>query len=208
MQRAILILALAALCGPALAQRSRAQTAPAPAPAAAPAPATAPAQQPPQIGAPAPAPGANEPQRTTATFGDWTLRCVRPERGPQLCEVDQVLSDKGQAVAQTAIGRPARAGEPLRVTVLVPVNVSFAIQPRLVGSDSESTFAPIFLTWRRCVPNGCIADASLTDDQVRRLRARTENARVLFQDATGREAALPFGPRGLEQALDALAKEG
>jgi invasion protein IalB len=191
MQRALLIVALAALCSPALAQRSRAQPTPAPAPAAA---ADRPA-----------APAAPDPQRTTATFGDWTLRCVRPEHGTPTCEVGQTLLEKGQAVAQTAIGRP-RAGEPIRLTVLVPVNVSFAAQPRLVGNDSEAGAIP--LTWRRCVPTGCFADTALTDEQLGHLRARTENGRVLFQDASGREVPLPFGPRGLAQALDALAKEG
>lgn len=197
MRRAVLIPALAALClcGPALAQRSRAQTPPAAAAGAAPGAAAT------------PAPGTPEPQRTTATFTDWTLRCVRPDNQPARCEIDQVLSAEGKPVAQTAFSR-ARAGEPLTMVVVVPVNVSFVSQPRLVGSDSEANSSPIFLTWRRCVPQGCMADASITEDQIKRLRSRTENARVLFQDAGGREATLPFGPRGLSQALDALAKEG
>jgi invasion protein IalB len=193
MQRAVLIVALVALSGPALAQRSRAQTAPAPPPAAAPAPAP-------------PAAPANEPQRTTATFGDWTLRCVRAEHAPVQFEVDQVLANEGRPVAKTAFGRP-RAGEPMLLSIIVPPNISLASQPRLAGADSENGFAPIFLTWRRCVPQGCVADAALTDDQLRRLRSRSENARILFEDSAGHEASLPFGPHGLAQALDALAKE-
>lgn len=181
MRRAFLILALAALCGPAWAQRSRAQT-PAPVPAAA---------------------AATEPQRTTATFGDWTLRCVRPEHGTPACEVSQVLYDKSQPVAQTALGRPTR-GEAMRLTVQVPPNVLLATAPRLLGAEGD---APIELTWRRCLPVGCFADAALTEDQVKRLRGRTENGRVVFQDGAGREAAIPFVPRGLPQALDALSKE-
>ncbi|MBV8914923.1 MAG: invasion associated locus B family protein [Acetobacteraceae bacterium] len=203
MQRAVLILALAAVCGPALAQRSRAQTPPSTAPA--PAQTTAPA---PSGNATPPAPAANEPQRTTATFGDWILSCLHPERAAVTCEVSQFLTDKGQPVAQTVFSRP-RAGEPLRLAVAVPVNVSLLTQPRLAGTESEeTTFPPIYLAWQRCVPRVCIADTTLTEDQLKRLRSRTDNARVLFHDAAGREAALPFGPRGLSQALDALAKEG
>jgi invasion protein IalB len=197
MQRAVLILALAALCSPALAQRSRAQTPPPPtAPATPAAPATPPAT-----------PAAPEPQRTTATFADWTLRCVRPEKAPPTCEVGQTLYDKGQPVAQTAIGR-TRPGEPMHLTILVPVNVSLTAQPRLVGAENEAGVSPIELGWRRCVPNGCLADTLIGEDQLKRLRGRTENARILFQDSAGREATLPFSPRGLGQALDALAKEG
>jgi len=195
MQRAVLVLALAALCSPALAQRSRAQP-----PAAAPSPPRAP-------GAPAPAapPAANEPQRTTATFGDWTLRCTRVQEQPQTCQVDQVLSDKGQTVAQTVFTRP-HPGDPLRLNFAVQVNVTLT-PPVVVGVEGETGVAPIELTWRRCVPTACIADAILTDEQVKQLRARTENARIQLQDSNGRQVALPLAPRGLAQALDALAKE-
>lgn len=203
MRRAVLILALAALCGPALAQRSRAQPAPAtPSPAG-----QSPAPQTPAGQAPAAAAAVPEPQRTTATFGDWTMRCVRPEKAPPTCEAGQTLFDKGQPAAQTAIGR-AHAGEQMRLTIMVPVNVTFATQPRFVGAENETGTPPIELIWRRCIPNGCFADAPLAEDQLRRLRARTENGRILYQDSVGREVALPFGPRGLGQALDALAKEG
>ncbi len=182
MQRALTALALAAaLAGPAAAQPART-----PAPSASAAPA--------------------EPQRTTATFGDWTLRCQRPETGPQSCEVGQTLFDKTQPVAQTAIGRPSR-NEPLRLTVLVPVNVSLSSGVRMLGGESEAGGPLLELAWRRCVPAGCLADAPVTDEALRRIRARTENARLVFQDSAGREAVLPFSPRGLPQAMDALAKD-
>jgi len=206
MQRTVLILALATLCSPAMAQRSRAQTAPAPITGKTDlTPSTGGAASP-GTGAPGAA-GANEPKRTTASFGDWVMRCVRAQGQPARCEVDQVVAKEGKPVAQTALGRP-RAGETMMMTIVVPLSVSLATQPRLVGTDVDTGFAPISLTWRKCVPQGCIADTSLTDEQVRRLQSRTENARVLFQDAAGREATLPFGPRGLAQALEALAKEG
>src|SRR3954453_17021029 len=135
MQRAVLILALAALCSPALAQRSRAQTPPPAAAPAAPAAGATPAGATPAVpaapGTPAPTPP--EPQRTTATFADWVLRCVRPEKAPATCEVGQTLYDKGQPVPKTAIGRP-RPAEPMHLAVMVPVNVSLTAQPRLVGA--------------------------------------------------------------------------
>ena len=187
MRRAVLILALAVLCSPASAQRSRAQP-----PTPVPAPAAEPQRTP-----------AAEPQRTTATFGDWTLRCVRPEHGAAACEVTQTVYDKSQAVAQTALGRPGR-GEATRLTVLLPANVTLGTPPRLLGAESDPA---VELSWRRCLPAGCLADATLTDEQVRRLRARTDNGRLTFQDGAGRDAAIPFVPRGLAPALDALAKE-
>lgn len=200
MRPTLLALALAILCSPAFAQRSRAQTQGPHAQPASPAPAPAPA--------PAPQPAANppnEPQRTTATFGDWTLRCVRPERAAPACEVTQTLVERSQPFAQIALGSPGR-GEGLRLTILVPVNVTVTAEPRLVGTENQPA-GPLALAWRRCVPVGCLADAAINDDLVRLLRNRTENARIVFQDAAGRETSLPFGPRGLGQAMDALAKE-
>ncbi len=154
---------------------------------------------------PAPAAATPEPQRTTATFGDWMLRCVRPEHAAPACEVAQLLQDKGTLVAETVFSHPLR-GQPMRLTVLVPVNVSLAAPARWTGGENEAG-AAIELTWRRCIPSGCVADAPLTDDQMRRMRTRTENARVMFQDAAGRAATMPFSPHGLTPALDALTKE-
>jgi invasion protein IalB len=154
----------------------------------------------------APPPAASDPQRTTATFGDWTLRCTRQQNGPQTCQVDQVLSDKGQSVAQTVFTRP-RPGDPLRLNFAVQVNVTLTSPPLLVGAEGETGATPIELTWRRCVPTACIADAIISEEQLKQLRARAENGRIQLQDSAGRAVTLPFGPRGLGQALDALAKE-
>ncbi len=162
-----------------------------------------------QTGRPAPAPPppppqTAEPQRTTATFGDWTLRCEHPDGAAELCEVAQIVSANNQPVAQIAIGRTAH-GEPLRLTFLVPANVSFPQPARFEAAGNH--VADLTLDWRRCLPGGCLAGAALPDEAVRALRARTEPARISFVDGGGKPAAVPFSPKGLVPALDALAKE-
>ena len=153
---------------------------------------------------PNPPPAPPAPQRTTATFGDWTLRCERPTGSAELCEIAQSLSAQGQTVAQIAIGHPAR-GEPLQLTVAVPPSVTLTQQPRLGGAGKD---APgVDLLWRRCLPGGCFAAASLPDDIARQLRARTEASRIVFLDGAGKEAALPFSPKGMTQAMEALTRE-
>ena len=134
------------------------------------------------------------------------LRCVRPDKVAPTCELAQTLSNQGNPVAQTVIGRPAK-GEPLYLGIAVPVNVNLLSAPRMMGAESEPGFVPIDLTWRRCVQQFCLAQAPVTDDQLKRLRTRADNARIAFQDATGKETVLPFGPHGLSLGLDALAKE-
>ncbi len=152
--------------------------------------------------APAPAAPITEPQRTTADFGDWTLRCDRPEGRPPVCEVAQAVQSGNQTVAQMAIGR-AVPTEPLRLTLLVPVSVTLGAPPRL----SAGAGAPIELGWSRCLPAGCFADRAMDDAALARLRALAEPGRITFTDGAGREVALPYSPRGLAGALDALARQ-
>lgn len=147
--------------------------------------------------------GPTEPQRTTVTFADWTLRCVPPAVGWVPCEVTQIIYDKKRPVARTAIGRPSKT-EALRLTILVPAGVQIGTRPRFMAGDGD---AAIDLTWRRCLPAGCLADLVLSDEELKKLRAQTNNGRIVFQDRAGRAAVIPFAPNGLAPALDALARE-
>lgn len=147
------------------------------------------------------------PSQTTASFGDWVLRCQRvvadkPERA---CEVAQTFQVQGQSapLAQFAIGRTGK-GEPMRATAVVPANVSF---PSNVEVAMDKGASPLDLDWRRCVPGGCIADTAVKDEQFKAWRSATERGRLSFTDASGREINLPLSFHGLGQALDALSKE-
>jgi len=177
-----------------------AQTKP-PAPAA-PAPAaSAPAAQ------KAPAPVGTTPERTTASFGDWVLRCETvAEQAQRVCEVALVMTVQGQSnpVAQVAIGRPT-PGEGRRLTLVVPTNIAIGAKPQV--SFAKAGTAPIELTWQRCAPGACFASAPLADDTMSAINAQTEPGRIAFKDAAGHEVALPLSFRGLPQALAALAKE-
>jgi invasion protein IalB len=171
------------------------------------------AQSPPKPPAPvhaAPAPAApaqppsSDPAQTTATYGDWVLRCVRPEKGPHVCEVVQSMVVQGhqQPVAQVAVGYDKKD---LRFTMLVPPAISFSRGPTLGVANAS---APHFdLAWRRCLPNGCFADVTVGSELLKLLRSRTEPMQIDFKDAGEREVKLPLSMRGLVPALDALAKE-
>lgn len=148
-----------------------------------------------------------DPQLTTATFGDWLLRCQRVGEGAQSvrsCEVAQTLQAEGQGmIAQIAVGRIA-ADAPLRVTVLLPSNLSFPSSVKIAIDDKDDQ--PADLAWKRCLAAGCIADSDMKDDILKRWRAQAGQGRMRFRDAVAREITLPFSFRGLAQALDALAK--
>lgn len=148
-----------------------------------------------------------EPQSTSATFGDWVLRCNRIEAGDQsqrVCEVAQTIIIQGQQapVAEIAIGRLKKA-EPFRVTVVLPVNVAFPSSPQ-VHLDGQPA---LDLAWKRCLPNGCFADATPKDEIFRSWRAAKANGRIDTKDAFGRNVGVTISFRGLSHALDALNKE-
>jgi invasion protein IalB len=196
---------LVGLLAATVAASAMAQTPPALAPAAKP-PAAAPAATPAPAAAPAAAAPAasNDPAQTTATYGDWVLRCVHPEKGPNVCELVQsmVVQGQQQPVAQVAVGYDK--GD-MRLTLLVPPAISLVHGP-LLGVPGATT--PHYdLAWRRCLPNGCFADVAVGPELLKTLRGRTDPMQLSFKDAAERDVNLPLSMRGLVAALDALAKE-
>ncbi len=168
--------------------------------------ATVPAASAPAAGAPS---VSASPERTTATFADWTLRCERPALpagAARVCEIAQTIQFQGQQtpIAQIAIGRVQRT-DPQKITLVLPSNVMLTSPPRFATEEKDGQL--IDTVWQRCLPGGCFADALLRDDVARRMRAGTEQGRIEFRDASGREVKLPFSLRGFAQAMDALAKE-
>lgn len=147
------------------------------------------------------------PQVTTATYGDWLLRCQRvteDAKAQNHCEVGQSVQVQGQGlIAQIAFGHPAK-GEPMHLTVLLPSNVSFPGVPK-VYVEKETTGPE--LIWRRCMPGGCLANLQLPAEVLTRWRGQIGNGRLEFADALGRKIEIPFSFRGLAQALDALPKQ-
>ena len=156
-----------------------------------------------QAAAPPAAPA--QPQQTTASFADWTLRCTRPAGAAQMCEVVQIVTNQDRPIAQIAFGRVAK-GQPIHLTILVPTNVTLTPAPAL-RTARESDAPVLELAWRRCLPAGCLAESTMTEDVMRRTRTGAEAARITFADGAGRLVSLPFSPSGLGQALDALGKE-
>jgi invasion protein IalB len=154
----------------------------------------------------APPPVPAEPQNTSATYGDWVLRCALQQNGSHVCELAQPFQIQGQQglYAQMLLSRGDAKGS-LRVTFEMAPNVSFPSTVKIGVDDKDTT--PVELTWRRCLPSvGCFADADLKDDVVKKWRAQTGSGRILFKDAAGRDQPITFSFRGLPQGLDGLLK--
>lgn len=186
------------LAGAAAAQ----QPAPKPTPAR-------PAQHP----APAPAPQAQaapvdqNPQRTTASYGDWVVRCeVVPGPPPQKnCDMEQLAQVQGQTnpISRVAIPLPQK-GEPPKFFIQLPINVSFMVPIKVTTSDKDTGVTTPF---RRCVPAGCFGEIELKDDLQKKFRASTEAGKITFKDAADRDVAIPLSFKGFAQAFEALLKQ-
>jgi invasion protein IalB len=155
-----------------------------------------------------PAPVSAEPETTTASYGDWLLRCQRVAAATpsqRVCGVLQTVQAQGQQnpILQISIA-PAAGKEPMKLTILAPVNVSFPSVAR-VGVDEKDAQAAE-LTWHRCVPAGCVAESELKDELLKRWRAQTGGGVVQIVDSIGHDVGIPFSFRGFAQALDALLK--
>jgi invasion protein IalB len=158
-------------------------------------------------------PGAAEsssaPQKAVVSYGDWGLQCEQagaPSKGRRNCEVFQnvMLQNQSQPFAQIAFGTPGQAAG-LHMTVVVPINISFAGAVRVALDEKDPQ--PMVLDWTRCLPAGCFASAVVKDDTLRKWRATSALGRVSFASSSEQQIVMPVSFRGLAQALDALGKE-
>jgi len=97
-------------------------------------------KEPPKSAASAPAPVGTTPERTTASYGDWVLRCETVAGvAKRVCEVAQVMTAQGQSnpVAQLAIGRRA-AGESKQLTIVLPSNIAIISRPQVSPPNPAS----------------------------------------------------------------------
>jgi len=154
-------------------------------------------------------PVSSEPRATTASYGDWTLRCQRvgeTEKAVRICELVLTIQAGQQQspIAELAMGRLSKA-DPYRVTAHLPTNIKLpGVVKFSLGEKDPRTQE---LAWRSCAPVGCFADAQLSEAQWKSLHAQAEPGSLEYTDAAGRPVKLPVSFRGLPQAIDALAKE-
>lgn len=143
---------------------------------------------------------APEPQMTTATYGDWTLRCgkVPARKDERRCEGALIISREGQGIAaQLAIG-PGADKASYKVVVLLPFNISLTRPVRVQGP------AALDISWKRCVPAGCMAEGSLSAADLQRWRSFDRPGVISFRDAADRDVQLPMSFRGASQVLGSL----
>lgn len=143
------------------------------------------------------------PQRTTATYQDWTVRCVMQGK-VKSCEMAQTMQIKGQSrpIAQVAIGRQPKGGA-LKIVFEVPVNVWLPEGVKLKTGDKKADVAANF---DRCIPVGCFAEAEISEAEIKALGARKKAGRLAFKNAGKQQIAIPVSFKGFADAYSALPK--
>jgi invasion protein IalB len=143
------------------------------------------------------------PQRTTATYQDWTVRCEVSATG-KTCEMAQAMQIQGQVqpVTQIALGQQSK-GAPMKIVFQVPINVWLQTGVKLVLNEKDPGIVAVYA---RCLPAACLADANLKDDQIKKLRGLTENGKLQFKDAAQQDVVIPVSFKGFDQAYDAMQK--
>jgi invasion protein IalB len=140
------------------------------------------------------------PDRTTETFGDWSIVCAASGgAGERSCEIDTSIVLRGQSTpfAGIAVVRPAK-DKPVKLIALVPVNIATA-SPVKISADAGKS--ELTLSFRSCVTGGCVAETDVTREQLQALG--TTQGQLTLIDASGKSVSVQFSLRGLDQALEA-----
>jgi len=143
-------------------------------------------------------------QRTTATYGDWTLSCVIASSGMKSCGLvqSQKIGSQSLSVSQIGIGRIAK-DDPLKISVEIGPDVWVPTGVKLTTGGNVPILAAIF-KW--CVSTRCLADAVVSDANIETLRSQKVSGKLAYKTASQEDVSIPVSFNGLGEALDALQK--
>jgi invasion protein IalB len=143
------------------------------------------------------------PGNKVRMFGDWALVCGGvPGSTDETCEVDATLRPDtlSPPVAKIAFVRGAKDEAP-RIVAIVAANLT--LEPGVeIANDSNKE--GVILAFKSCLNDACLADLTLTADQLQSFRSMRQVGRLQIKNAGGQPLSLKVPFAGLSQALDAL----
>lgn len=148
----------------------------------------------------------NTPAATTATYGDWVVRCSSPPQGEKVCEaatgIQMQVQGQARLLAQLVVGRAAK-DQPVRLIVQLPNGVFLPPGATLYLDDKAKTgIQAVFSVCNR----GCFADAALDADQLAGLKGAKGPGRLEFVEGNRKRVAALISFTGLSAAIDAALK--
>lgn len=158
------------------------------------------------------------PRQTTATYGEWVLRCSHPDAKGNLCEIVTWVTARDangntSTILQIAMGQPEGSAAmrgilqvPLAVRLDAPITVLMngSGESSHEGAAADKPEDSMAATYIRCAANGCLAEFPVDDDVLKRL-ADAGSLAIRFAMAGRPEAvAIPIATNGLNPAITAL----
>ncbi len=151
------------------------------------------------------APTGNQPGQAylAEEHGDWELRCVKVQQGPEPCQLYQILTDQnGGAVAEIVVfplpeGQEAVAG----ALITTPLETLLTQQVTVVIDDGEGRRYPFSF----CTEQGCVARLGLTTSDLDALRRGAEaRVRIVPARAPDQEVMLRASLSGFTAGFEAV----
>ena len=173
------------------------------------------------------------PSSTTATFGDWIVRCrtiklsekqaatQNPESNKNICEMVHTINvstmdkrtgkpSKPQLLAQVALGKLPNSKN-FKVVYQVPsavwlreaIAVRFAADSKNIAKAASNYMHKA--SYFRCIANACLADADLSDDMLTAIMS-SKVSQISFKDGSKRTINIPMSLKGFKEAFASLRK--
>lgn len=150
--------------------------------------------------------GAEDPSMVQETYRDWVVNCVTPqatEAAPapvRVCEVRQELrqTEGNQLVLSVAL-QPQLDSAGASLTLVAPFGLLLSQPITIDVADTRVADVP----FRTCLPQGCIATASIDQAAVDRMAAGAE-AVVQMTTTDGQVLSLQVSLAGFIGAWDRL----
>ncbi|ACK52204.1 putative invasion protein B [Methylocella silvestris BL2] len=116
--------------------------------------------------------------------------------------------DKDKQTADKPAEKPASKDEKpaettTRLVILVPVNVTIAPGLEVLADPAQPALK---IPLKTCIQAACFSEIELNNDQLQLFRNRSQPAQITFTDPRGNPVKIALSLKGLDQALDALAK--
>ncbi len=153
----------------------------------------------------APADAENQPY-VAQKNGDWELRCIKVEEGPEPCQLYQVLNDAdGGPVAEMVIfslpdGQQAVAG----AIVTTPLETLLTEEVAITVDGGNGRKYPFSL----CTVNGCVSRIGLTQEDIQAFQRGNEaKIRIVPARAPDQEVLLTLSLSGFTASFKALTDQ-
>jgi len=143
-------------------------------------------------------PAAAKPEKGKV-FGDWTIDCEGPPDKHTCFAAQTQAAKEGGQLLKFTVGHLGPHGEPTAVVILplgfyIPAGAAFRVDEK----------PQVALGLQRCLPQGCVSSAALTDHQLHELNDGNQVIVGVVINPGGGTVGFPVSLKGFKAAYDSL----